>query len=92
MALTVAQLSTYLGLGTPDAEQTVELQRVLDAGSAIVEEEAPAAPTAVKDLAIQRWAAYQQDQPFAARGQAFANGLVNSGAGAVLSRWIVRRL
>ena len=46
----------------------------------------------IKDLAIQRFAAYQHDQPFAARGQSFANAFVNSGAASVLSRWRIRRL
>ena len=92
MALTVAQLASYLGIESPDTDQTAELQILLDAGMATIEDEAPGAPTAIKDLATQRFAAYQHDQPFAARGQAFANAFLNSGAGSVLSRWRVRRL
>ena len=92
MAVTAEQFSAYLGIEGRDADQELELQRLLDAASAIIETDAPAAPVAIKDLAIQRFAAYQHDQPFAARGQTFANAFVNSGAGAVLARWVVRRL
>ena len=92
MAVDVSQLAAYLGIETRDADQTVELQLLIDAANATVLEEAPDAPSAIRDLAIQRFAAYQHDQPFAARGQSFANAFVNSGAGSVLSRWVVRRL
>ena len=92
MALTVAQLAAYLGIESPDTDQTAELQLLLDASVATINDEAPAAPASIRDLATQRFAAYQHDQPFAARGQAFANAFLNSGAGSVLSRWRVRRL
>ena len=92
MAVNVAQLAAYLGLESQDASQNEELQRALDAATVTVEDEAPTAPAAIKDLAIQRFAAYHHDQPFAARGQSFANAFVNSGAGTVLSRWRIRRL
>ena len=92
MALSVAQLAAYLGIESPDTEQTAELQLLLDASVATINDEAPDAPTSIKDLATQRFAAYQHDQPFAARGQAYANAFLNSGAGSVLSRWRVRRL
>ena len=92
MAVDVSQLAAYLGIEGRDADQTVELQLLLDAAGATVLEEAPDAPTAIRDLAIQRFAAYQHDQPFAARGQSFANAFVNSGAASVLAKWRVRRL
>ena len=92
MAITVVQLAAYLGIESRDSSQTAELQIILDAASATIEDEAPSAPASIKDLAIQRFAAYQHDQPFAARGQSFANAFVNSGAGSVLSRWRIRRL
>ena len=92
MAVIVSQLAAYLGIESQDASQTEELQILIDAAAATVDAEAPDAPTAIKDLAIHRFAAYQHDQPFAARGQSFANAFVNSGAGSVLSRWVVRRL
>ena len=92
MAVTVPALAQYLGIESRDAARTAELQDILDAAIAIVEIDAPSAPEAVKDLAIKRFAAYQFDQPFAARGQAFANAMVNSGAGSILGRWVVRRL
>ena len=92
MAVAVEALATYLGLESQDVDQTAELQDILDAAIATVELEAPSAPEAVKDLAIKRFSAYQFDQPFAARSQSFANGFVNSGAGSVLAKWVVRRL
>ena len=92
MALTIKNLADYLGIESTDDEQNAELQRLLDAANATIEDEAPSAPGAIKELAVQRFAAYQHDQPFAARGQSFANAFVNSGAGSVLSRWRVRRL
>ena len=92
MAITVDKLADYLGIESRDTSLTAELQTILDAASATIEDEAPTAPASIKDLAIQRFAAYQHDQPFAARGQSFANAFVNSGAGSVLSRWRIRRL
>ena len=92
MVVAVAQLAAYLGIEARDSDQTVELLTLLAASMAIIEADAPGAPVAVKDLAILRHAAYQHDQPYAARGQSFANALVNSGAGSLLSRWVVRRL
>ena len=92
MAIDVARLAAYLGIESRDADQTAELQLLLDVAGSTVRDEAPDAPASAQDLAIQRFAAYQHDQPFAARGQSFANAFVNSGAGSVLSRWRVRRL
>ena len=92
MAVSAAQLASYLGIDSPDTAQTAELEELLSAATAIIEKDAPDAPDDVKDLAIRRWSAYVHDQPFAARGQAFSNAMVNSGAGSILSRWVVRRL
>ena len=93
MVVAVSQLAAYLGIEARDSDQTVELLTLLAASVAIIEADAPGAPVAVKDLAILRHAAYQHDQPYAAQvGQSFANALVNSGAGSLLSRWVVRRL
>ena len=92
MAVAVGALAAYLGIESQDEDQTAELQDILDAAIATVEHEAPDAPDAVKDLAVKRFAAYQWDQPFAARSQSFANAFLNSGAGSVLAKWVVRRL
>ena len=92
MAVTVAQLAAYLGIESRDSDQTVELQTFLDAAHATVEKRAPGAPLAVRNLAVIRLSAYQHDQPYAARGQHFANAFVNSGAGSALSEWMDRRL
>ena len=92
MAVTAAQLAAYLGIGEPDTDQTAELEMILGAAGAIVEKDAPDAPDDVKDLATMRFGAYVHDQPFAARGQAFSNAMVNSGAASILGRWVIRRL
>ena len=92
MAVTSDNLADYLGISSPTTEQTAELQNLLDAASALVEAEATKAPDAIKDLATRRFAAYQFDQPWAARGQSYTNAMVNSGASSLLARWVVRRL
>ena len=92
MAVSVAGLAAYLGIESRDSSMSSELQELIDTADAIIEEDAPDAPAHIKNLATRRWAAYQHDQPFAARGSTFANAYVNSGAGAVLSRWRIRRL
>ena len=92
MAVTVAQLAAYLGIEARDADQTSELQMLLDVSTALIEADAPGAPVPVKNLAIMRHAAYQHDQPYAARSMSFANAMINSGAGSLLSRWVLRRL
>ena len=92
MALTAAQLADYLGIDSPDTAQTAELEELLGAAGEIVDQDAPDAPADIRDLAIRRFSAYVHDQPFAARGQSFSNALVNSGAGALLRRWVIRRL
>ena len=92
MAVTVAQLAAYLGIESRDSDQTLELQTFLDAAHATVEKRAPGAPLAVRNLAVIRLSAYQHDQPYAARGQSFANAFSNSGAGSTLGEWIDRRL
>ena len=57
----------------------------------IVERYAPDAPPEIKDEAAIRIAAYLFDAPPAPSGHGHANALTNSGAGALLSSWKVRR-
>ena len=57
MAVTVPALAQNLGIESRDANQTAELQDILDAAIATVEEEAPSAPEAVNPLGAppQTW-------------------------------------
>ena len=55
-------------------------------GDAHVELLIPTAPEAIKDECTIRLASYLYDQPVGRR-DAYANAWVNSGAGALASRW-----
>ncbi len=95
MAVDVSDLTIALRLsvdGTDvDAAQTAILTRLLGVGQAFIELLASEAPIAIQDEAIIRFASYLYDQPLG-RGQSYANGWVNSGAGALVSRWVVRTI
>ena len=97
MAVTVAVLATELRLATDASAPPPEplngtLARTLRASQAIVSERIRGdAPEAIKDLAVIAVASYVFDRPSAAQGERFANAWRNSGAEAMLSRWISRR-
>ena len=95
LAVTVQDLAIALRLsvtGTDlDAAQTAVLTRLLGVGQAFSELLAEEAPTAIQDEAIIRFASYLYDQPLG-RGQSYANAWVNSGAGSLVSRWVVRTI
>ncbi len=95
MAVTVAQLAQALrlsdGTEAPTEPELSILNRLLGVAEAHVELLAPDAPEAVKDEAAIRMAGYLWDAPTAARGDAFANAWLNSGAGSLVSRWVDRR-
>ncbi len=97
MAVTVGILATELRLAvdpdTPPAEPLASvLSRALKAAEAIVNERTrDDTPEAVRDLAVVAVASYLFDRPSAAPGLRFANAWANSGAEAMLSRWIDRR-
>ena len=95
MAVTVEDLAVALRLSTDgtdlDAAQSALLTRLLGVGTAHVTLLASGAPEDVQDEAVVRLAAYLYDQPLGRR-DAFANAWVNSGAGALVSRWQVHRI
>ena len=86
MAVSVEDLAVALRLsadGTDlDAAQTSILTRLLGVGDSHVALLIPEAPDAIKDECVIRLAAYIYDQPIGRR-DAYANGWVNSGAGAL---------
>ena len=84
MAVTTDTLIQALRLGdTPDESAIAE--RLLGAAQEIVEKQAPRAPTAIKDEACIRLAAYWYDMPNAARGAGYSNAFRNSGALSLVS-------
>ena len=88
--LTVSALLAALRLGNT-AEETQEATRLLAYATSAVEKHAPDAPEAAQNEAVVRLAGYVFDQPFAGRGQAYANALRNSGAVAMLLPWVEHR-
>ena len=96
MAVDVEQLAIGLrlsadGAGLTDA-QTAILTRLLAVGEAFVGLRASAAPQAVQDEAVVSFASYLYDRPKAAAERRYANAWVNSGAAALVARWVVQRL
>ena len=91
MAITFTDLAIALRLsvdGTDvEAAQQGILNRLIGVGEAHIALLAPNAPEAIRDEAIIRLATYLYDVPSAGRRDAYANAFVNSGAGALLSRW-----
>lgn len=67
------------------------VERLGQVAKAIVEKKAPDAPEPVQNEAVVKLATYWFTQDGAVRFSGVANALVNSGAGHVLSRWVVRR-
>lgn len=97
MAITVAQLGDVLGVptdanGALSAEDSAELQRLLDYAEALITAEARDAPDAFKDLATQALVGYLYDRPTSERGTGYANAWVNSGAANILKRYVQRRV
>lgn len=91
MAVTVAELAVALRLiaaptDTLDAGPESVLTRLLGVGEAMTDLLIPTAPQAIQDECIVRLAAYLYDQPIGRR-DAYANAWINSGAGALASRW-----
>ena len=89
MALTDGQLAEALRIDAAAVDGA--LTRLREGVTALVAERAPDAPDPIKDLAVQRMAAYIYDQPEATRGQGFGNAWQNSGAASLCARWIARR-
>ena len=95
MAVTLTQLAAALRLGdgeNPPTEPVAGLiTRLLGVSQAFVARAAPEAPVAIADEATIRMTAYLYDSPTAAAGGRYAQAWRNSGAEALVSRWVVRR-
>ena len=94
MAVSIGELAVALRL--TDGSEPVEpqlsiLNRLMGVAEAHVTLLAPNAPVAVRDEATIRMAAYMFDSPPAPGGDRHANAWRNSGAGALVARWISRR-
>ena len=94
MAVTIGQLAAALRL--TDGSEPVEpqlsiLNRLMGVAEAHVDLLAPDAPVAVKAEAVIRMVGYMFDAPPAPGGDRYANAWRNSGAGALVARWVVRR-
>ena len=88
MAITYIDLAIALRVSVDGTDvevaQRAILTRLIGVGDAHV---SLLAPEAIKDKAIIRLAGSLFDVPRAGRRDAYANAFVNSGAGALLSRW-----
>ena len=87
VTLDAAGLREALRMGDSPAE-TAMATRLLAVGTELVIRRAPSAPDAIHTEACVRLAGYINDRPYATRGTAFAQVVINSGAGAVLQPWI----
>ena len=90
VTLTQVELSAALRLGT-SAEEIAESTRLLTYATEAVTQHAPHAPDAVQNEAAIRLAGYLFDQPFAGRGDSYANALRNSGAARMLLPYRIHR-
>ena len=92
--LTVAALASALRVGD-SPEETAQITRLLAYAQAAISRHLGAAyataPAAVVNESAIRLAGYLFDQPTASRGSAFADGLRNSGAAAILLPYRVHR-
>ena len=97
MAVDVEQLAVGLrlsadGAGLTDAQTAILTRVLLAVGEAFVALRASGAPQAVQDEAVVSFASYLYDRPKAAAERRYANAWVNSGAAALVARWVVQRL
>ena len=90
MAITVARLAEAVRVDGTDPAYVSILTRLCGVGKALVAQYAPDAPTAIRDEAIIRVAAYLLDQPEASPGARYATAWRNSGAEALAGPWVNR--
>ena len=95
MAVDLIQLAAALRLGDGETAPTEPvagiISRLLGVSQAFVQIAAPEAPEAIADQATIMMAATLYDSPTAAAGDRYAAAWRNSGAEALVSRWVVRR-
>ena len=95
MVVSVEELGVELRIVGDGADlsesQTAVLARLRRVGDEHVALLIPNAPEVIRDECVIRMASYLYDQPLGRR-DAYANAWVNSGAGALASRWRVQRV
>ena len=91
VTMTAAELVAALRLGD-SAEELTEVTRILAFVSESVVQYAPGASDLAHTEACRRMAGYLYDQPEAARGDAYANAMRNSGATRMLFAFRAHRL
>ena len=91
VTMTAAELVAALRLGDT-AEELTEVTRILGFVSESVVQYAPGASDVAHTEAARRMAGYLYDRPEAARGDAYANSMRNSGAARMLFAFRVHRL
>ncbi len=91
VTLTIAELLAALRLGD-SAEETAEVTRLLAYSTEAVTKHAPEASDTAMNEAVRRLSGYLFDMPEAARGDAYANALRNSGAAGMLLPYRIHRL
>lgn len=94
--LTVPQLALELRIiaapdGALSAGQSDTITRLKETCDAIIDDRSTGAPQAFQNRAFVQLAAYLHDSPPASPGSGFSNAWINSGAAAILSRWVERR-
>ena len=93
MVVTVADLAIELRLpDTLDAQQTSVLTRLIGVGEAFVDLLISGAPLPIQEEVIIRLGAYLYEQPTSGRRDSYSNSWVNSGAGALASRWLTQTI
>ncbi len=98
MALTVEALAVAIRAADYETDNSVTLDtgvreiltRLNSVANTFIEEHASTAPDTVKEEAAVLFVGYLYDRPNF-HGLAMANGFVNSGAAALLSRWHIER-
>ena len=91
VTITIAELQAALRLGD-SAEETAEVTRLLAYSTEAVTKHAPEASDTAMNEAVRRLSGYLFDMPEAARGDAYANALRNSGAAGMLLPYRIHRL
>ena len=90
VTITAVELAAALRLGD-SAEETAEATRLLAYATEAVTKHVSPAPDVVHNEAVRRIAGYLFDMPEAARGDAYANALRNSGAARILLPYRIHR-
>ena len=90
VTLTAEELAAALRLGD-STEEMAEVAFILAYATQTVTRHVADAPDAVHNMAVRRLAGHLFDQPEAGRGDAYANGLRNSGAASMLLPYRIHR-